>query len=59
MSTQDVKSIHIVSKDGRLVYAKKLGDNISDIKIDLQEGLYIIEAHKKDGMKLYKKLLVR
>ena len=48
-----------MSKDGRLVYAKKLGDNVSDIKIDLQEGLYIIEAHKKDGMKLYKKLLVR
>ena len=48
-----------MSKDGRLVYAKKLGDSVSDIKIDLQEGLYIIEAHKKDGMKLYKKLLVR
>ena len=59
VSTQDDKSIHIVSKDGRVVFAKKLGDSVSDIKIDLQEGLYIIEAHKKDGRKLYKKLLVR
>ena len=25
----------------------------------LQEGLYIIEVEKKDGMKLFKKLLVR
>ena len=48
-----------MSKDGRVVFAKKLGDSVSDIKIDLQEGLYIIEVEKKDGMKLFKKLLVR
>ena len=59
VSTQDIKSIQIMSKEGRVVYIKKLGDSVSDIKINLQEGLYIIEAHKKDGTKLYKKLLVR
>ena len=59
ISSKDIKSIQIMSKDGRVVYAKNIIDSIPNIKINLQEGLYIIEVEKKDGMKLFKKLLVR
>jgi hypothetical protein len=56
---QDVKSIEIRSIEGELVLSKSVHNEINNIKINLKEGLYIVEVYKKNGKRLVKKLLVR
>ena len=56
---QDVKSIEIRSMEGELVLSKSVHNKINNIKINLKEGLYIVEAYRKNGKRLVKKLLVR
>ena len=56
---QDLKSIEIRSMEGELVLSKSAHNKINNIKINLKEGLYIVEAYRMNGKRLVKKLLVR
>lgn len=56
---QDIKSIEIRSMDGKLMLRRSVHNELDNIKINLKEGLYIVEVYGKNGNKLVKKLLVK
>ena len=55
----NIKSIEVRSMDGELVLSELINSEVKNIKINLKEGLYIVEALRENGKTLVKKLLVK
>ena len=59
ITNKDIKSIEIRSMEGELVLSKFIDSESNNLKINLKKGIYIVEAHRENGKKLFRKLLVR
>jgi len=59
ITNKDITSIEIRSMEGELVLSKFIDSESNNLKINLKEGIYIVEVHRENGKKLVRKLLVR
>ena len=55
---QNIRYITIVSIDGKIVYKRRVNDKTTEMKLDIQNGVYILKIWEENGRITLKKLLI-